>query len=479
MLIKHTILYFLTRGGTGVVSFAAILIYSRLLTPEEYGITSIVLSSVWLAQAFGFRWINMSITRFIPGTTTENRGAVMSTFAVMTIIVMILSAFLVIPAMMTSSRLAEYGELVLLGVATLWLISLSEFNQDIFRSQLMPNQYGWQSLLKVSLSLLLACLFIFAGLQTTGILLGLIVGIAISLLIFPNPYWREIQLKKWDRRLAAQYLSYGMPLIVTAAMGSLINNVDRILLGWLQGTEATGMFAVADDITQQSLYLLMLIVNLAAFPLVIKAMEASSTIQVQQRLEQNIILLLLISIPATFGIILLATNISTVLLGNTYSQIATTIMPWIALSTFLQGLKTFYFDLSFQLGQKTLPQIWPVLVAAVLTISLNLFWIPRWGIMGCAAATFVAYLVAAILSWYLGHKILPLPIPFREVGKICLASLTMILSILPISTKIGPWWLVGQIICGIFVYGGSILLLNVAGVRDRVLRTITLRRNTG
>jgi Na+-driven multidrug efflux pump len=43
--------------------------------------------------------------------------------------------------------------------------------------------------------------------------------------------------------------------------------------------------------------------------------------------------------------------------------------------------------------------------AALLNLILNFWWIPIWGIVGSAYATFAAYFLALVLSVILGRRI--------------------------------------------------------------------------
>lgn len=55
MLLRHSALYTLARGLPGLINFAALAVYTRLLGPEEYGRYALVIAAVGLANAVLFQ----------------------------------------------------------------------------------------------------------------------------------------------------------------------------------------------------------------------------------------------------------------------------------------------------------------------------------------------------------------------------------------------------------------------------------------
>ncbi len=50
---------------------------------------------------------------------------------------------------------------------------------------------------------------------------------------------------------------------------------------------------------------------------------------------------------------------------------------------------------------------WVSIAGAVITLVLNILWIPVWGYMGAAWATFICYAFMALVSYLLGQKFYP------------------------------------------------------------------------
>jgi O-antigen/teichoic acid export membrane protein len=148
----------------------------------------------------------------------------------------------------------------------------------------------------------------------------------------------------------------------------------------------------------------------------------------------------------------LAPNIAEVLIGESFRGAAVTVIPIITLGAFLSGIKAFYFDLSFHLGQSTIGQVWVSLIATLVNILLNLLFIPKFGLPGAAFATVLAYIVGLFLSIVWGRKIFPLPVPTKTLFKIVVATAGMAVALVPLRSHMGGGALAFQILAGCVIF---------------------------
>ena len=115
-----------------------------------------------------------------------------------------------------------------------------------------------------------------------------------------------------------------------------------------------------------------------------RALEQQGADEARRQLTETVKLLLGVGLPGSVGLAL-ASNVSSVFLGTDFAADAARIMPVIAIGIAASGLKAFYFDLSFQLGRRTIVQVWITLAAATINVLLNLWWIPRFELIGAAS----------------------------------------------------------------------------------------------
>ncbi|WP_440971242.1 lipopolysaccharide biosynthesis protein [Peribacillus frigoritolerans] len=265
-----------------------------------------------------------------------------------------------------------------------------------------------------------------------------------------------------------EFSKYGLPLTATFTLSYLIYSTSRFSLKYLGEYSDIGVFSVTYDFAQQSLLLLMMIINLASYPIIIKLLEDKKDKLVYQKLEENATLLFVVSIPATIGLIILTPNITYVVFGENYRYLAQKILPWIAIAGFLQGLKMYYIDLSFQLGKRTSMQIIPVTIGVIINILANLILIPEYGVLGAAYASVFTYIMLVFVSYYLGRKIFIVPFPKIELMKILFSGLVMCISLYPLLAMRGVFVLIIQVVIGLISFMFSIFIFNVSGIRKHM-----------
>jgi len=237
-----------------------------------------------------------------------------------------------------------------------------------------------------------------------------------------------------------------------------------------------GQYAAGYDLATLPIGVLMMIINLAAYPLVLRALEEHGPAAARRQLSRCLTALLGIGLPAAVGLALLARPIAEVLLGAPFRESGAVLIPWVALAALLRDVKAYYLDVAFHVGRNTLGQMWITVVAAIVNVVLNLWWIPLFGIVGAAWATVVAYGIAFALSAGLGRRSFALPGPGWDGLKAGLAALGMGLVLWPLAASGGLLTLLGQVLAGIAAFGALAWLLDLAGLRARVPALFRLLR---
>jgi len=463
MLLQHSGIYAIARGLPGVINFLAIIAWTRLLPPEQYGRYALVIAAVMLANKVVFGWLRLGVLRFLPGLGDDHR-AFLSTLKAGFVLMAGLTGLLGGISMVFVSD-PTYRGLLAAGVVLLWSQSLFELHLEIARSQLSPVRYGLLALIKSLLALALGIVFVELGFGAYGLIFGLTLGLLIAAVPAMLRDWPGARIGLWDRAWLRQMWVYGAPLSGTAALVFVVGSSDRFLIAWLLDEDAVGRYAVGYDLASSAMVLLMMIINLAAYPLAVRALEQQGPAAAARYLLQNCTALLWIGLPAAVGLVLLAPNLALVLVGHQFRVDAAAIIPVIALATLLDGIKQYHLDLAFHLGRRTIWLIWVTLATAATNIVLNLWWIPAFGIIGAAYATLAAFALGLALSRWVGRQVFALPWPGGESVKIAMATAGMGGAIWLLADGRGIVALAGQVFCGIITYGSLCWLLDVGGTR--------------
>lgn len=463
MLAKHSLLYVLARGLPGLINFAALAVYTRILTPDQYGQYAIVIALVGLLNMMFFEWLHLGLLRFLPARTVS-KPVFLST---------VLRVFLIIASVSAIAGLCWYGfsfglperHLIIPGLLLLLVTGLFNLNLQLKAAQLLPMHYGRLSAGKSVISLLAGSGLVYYGFGADGVLYALSLGMAVSIGLWARNEWQGLHFDLFDKVLVRKLLIYGLPLSVNLAMAEIISSSDRFFLNWMHNEATTGLYAVGYDLASHVLGVLLMIINLAAYPLAVRALEQQGEQGAKHQLRQNLVLIVGVSFPAAAGLAVLAPGITGLLIGEQFQQAAQVIVPWVALAALLAGLKSYYFDMAFQLGQNTVGQLKVLLVAVVVNLVLNYYLIPEYSAMGAIYATLCAYAIGLILSAVKGRKHFKLPLPGIEIIKITLATIMMGLAIWPFHMLADALTLVISILFGALIYLFAIVLMNVAGTK--------------
>ena len=106
---------------------------------------------------------------------------------------------------------------------------------------------------------------------------------------------------------------------------------------------------------------------------------------------------------AAFGLSLVSSVVLELLFPPSY-RAAEPVIPLITLSTMLNGV-WYIFMIGVNIRRKTILDFIYLFIAAVVNVLLNLFLIPRFGAIGAAVATLIAYTVLVVVSYIVNEKI--------------------------------------------------------------------------
>jgi O-antigen/teichoic acid export membrane protein len=464
--LAHTAIYFVARGLPGLVAFCAIPLFTRLLTPQEYGKYALVLVTVNLINALLFQWVRLSLVRYLPAYRDDLpkfKSTLFSTSFALVIALGIVSGLLC---------LLPIGHEYRAFVGPCWVMLAAQAAFELAcewaRGDLRPWHVMRLQITRSGSTLLLGMTLVWLGMGWLGPVSGTIGGMVLALLVLSRRDWSGIRFRI-DPAIFDRVAKYGIPLSLTVALAVVVAGSDRFLIAWYLDEARAGIYAVAVDFTTQTLTLLLMVINMAMFPLAVRALEHKGIEAARAQMRQNASLLLGIGIPCVVGFALLAPGIAHLFIGRQFRDAAAAIIPLIGLGAFLSGLKAYHFDAAFQFADRTLYQVWIILAAAILNFVFNVLAIPHWGINGSAIASVAAYVLSICLTAWIGRRSFPLPFPMDSLLIVLLSACAMGLAILPFRTHVAPMAFMGQIVLAVLVYAAGLTLMNFMGVRDQLM----------
>jgi O-antigen/teichoic acid export membrane protein len=475
-VLSHAAIYLVARGVPGIVSFLAIPLFTRLLDPASYGRYALVIATVSMLNALLFQWLRLSLARFLPAhfeDPAKLKGTLATTAAlIIGVLGIIAGAAALLP------WFSGWRDLIALGWTMLAVQALFELCCEYSRASLNPWQFMVLQLARSGAAVGIGALLIKLGVGWYGPLLGLTIGMTAGVAYAGKRDWAGVRFMI-DRATLAKLCRYGLPLSLTVALAVVISTSDRFLIAAFLGEDAAGLYAVAFDFTSQTLTLLMMVINLAMFPIAMRAWESHGPEAAKEQMRHNGSLLVAVGLPCVIGLTVLAPGIAHCFFGASYRAAATHIIPLVAIGAFLEGMKAYHFDSAFQFVHQTIYQVWIVLFVAIVNVLANLFVIPRWGIQGAAAVSAGAYVLSIGITIVVGRRHFALPFPVAACGRAGLACAAMAAVLWPFRAAIAPQALTVQIIGAAALYAVLLLAMNFLGLRDAIAERFQQRAVVG
>ena len=463
----------------GLVGFLAIMLFTRLLSSEDFGRYAIAFSVFSLIHVAVFTWVEAAMARFW-AAEFRNGAALADHFASLYRTAFALTAvFIPVTAVVVwfwPMDMAFKAALAagLIGAPFRCLMKLA---QERYRA---AGEVRRAATLDIGFSigsLVIGVAFAFMGAGAAAPLLGLGLAPLIALPFILPGELRFARHGRIDRARLKTYALYGYPIAASLALTLVLSSTDRLLLALFMDEAAVGAYHAAYSLANRTLDVLFIWLGAAGGPALVMALEHGGRERLKEAAREQASTFILIALPAAVGMALVARPLAEFMIGADLRSAATQITPWIALSSLLAGCTTYYFHQAFTLGRRTELLLVVMAVPALANVLLNLVLIPMFGVLGAAWATAASFAIGLAASITLGRRAMPLPVPWDTLvrcGVACLAMSAVVSRLPPIG---GVAELALDASVGGLVYGVVAVVLNAAGVRDVAQRLISARRS--
>ncbi len=223
----------------------------------------------------------------------------------------------------------------------------------------------------------------------------------------------------FDITLLKRMLKYAIPLLIASLAYVTNENLDKILLDRMIGKEQMGIYAACYKLGVFMILFIMAF-RLGAEPFFFNQAKESNAKEIYAKVLKwftilgTITLLIIVNYIDIFAGILLS--------REEYFN-ALSIVPIILLANLLLGI---YYNLSiwYKLTDRTKYGMYFSVFGAIITVLINIIFIPKYGYMASAWATLIAYGSMTLISYYYGKKHYSIP---YEVNKILFYIITSFL----------------------------------------------------
>ncbi|HEV8440000.1 MAG TPA: oligosaccharide flippase family protein [Methylomirabilota bacterium] len=418
-LLGHTLVYGLGSSGTRLIGFFLIPVYTRYLTPVDYG----VLALVGMLDQILFIVMNMGQSTAVFRTYFNHedpaqRHTVLTTSlwlnVTLSLPVGLLALALSQPLGWFLTGNTAYTTWVMIGIGAVAFKSLVRLPFAVLRAREESRRYASFSFARTAVGLFLAVTFVVGlHLGGRGVLLSQLLAELLMLAVLLPLTLRGFPLK-FSRRDAKDLLGYGVYLLPSGLLSFLLHLSDRYFLRHFGSLGVVGLYALGYRFAE-ILAFVMSAFLLAWPPFLFSNRKHADAPALYARVFTYVL--------AVAGFIwlvlaLLAEEIVTIMAAPAFRE-AYHVIPWIA--------GAFLFEALASVGNVGMPmhrkvKYRPLIlgVVAALNIGLNLVLIPRYGALGAAASLFTSFVVRFFLELTVGYQLYPVPYEYPRIARLAL-----------------------------------------------------------
>jgi O-antigen/teichoic acid export membrane protein len=438
--IKHFSHFFAGMGLIQLFSFLTFPVLTRALTKEQYGVMSLISTTMLLAVAVSKAGLSDGIVRFykeysvapekltIFSSTVIIRGLILSLFSVL----LYLAAIPVLNHYWKSG--GNYKACFTIMACYLFIRPLNIIVGNILRACGKTFFLNAVNLILTAVSVglsLLLLLYVFKSLY--GYYIGVVVGeIAAAVIFF---FWFFKQYKVVPARasgdLAIQLIKFGIPLLFSECAFLGLSYVDRYLIVAYYDEAVLGLYSAGYNVAMYIANILMFSISYAIVPIYVDIYGGEGREKTEAFLQKCLNYLLIVLIPICFGFLAVAKDLFITLASEKYAS-AATFSPVILLGTIIFALNSI-FNAGLYLAKRTMTMLNIMLLAVAVKILMNILLLPAYGVTGAAISTLVPCVMVTLLNGLLSYKHISIRIDFRIILYYVILSFCMFLIVIQIN----------------------------------------------
>lgn len=407
-VIKNSSIYLGSSMLNKMIPFLLLPIMTSYLSPEEYGILSIYVILISFYGAFVGMAMQTNISKNFFKVSKEALSLIIGNILIILFLTFALS-------LIFTYCLTLYFDTIF-SVPTHWLLAIpfisvmmmiNGINTTILRNEQRAYMFGIfeisNTFIKMSLTIVFLVVFSLGWYsQVLGILMGSVIFFLVGIFYMRKRGYISMALNK--EKIKA-ILSISLPLIPHVIGGIVIAMSDRLFIEQMVGIEAVGIYSVG--------YMFGMVVLLFTDAF-IKAWSPwfyKSIVNPTAEKKIKIVKYSYIYIVSIFILAIIISYVGEWILPYVVDEKfyhAKEYIVWIALGYAVHGVYKIFFPYLVHINKTTF-LAFSTLIAAVINVILNYFFIQYYGAIGAAYATIISFLVSAILVFLYQKNHLDMP----------------------------------------------------------------------
>lgn len=414
VLMKSAGIYTLTNMFNAAIPFFLLPVFTRYLSTEDYGITSMFTVLVGFIMPFiGFNIQGAVSRNYFEKETIDFSKYVYNCF----LILVGSSVFVLILILVFAEELTMISGIPSNWLMSVWLIAIFQFINQIRLAILQATnrvkEYAFFQVGQAIMNASFAIIFIVVlsnNWQGT-VKAQLISGGIFSLISLYYLYKQGYLSFGINKNYIKNALKFGVPLIPHTIGAVLISMTDRLFITNMVGTSATGIYTVGFQLGMV-ISLFTDSFNKAWVPYFYGKLKEDSQSTKQNIVKQTYLYYAALSI-IVIVFILMIPFITTIFLGPKFQE-ASSYAVWIVCGFYFNGLYKMMTNYIFFMS-KTIYLSIMTFITAILNIGFNYILISMNGAIGAAQATVISYAITFVVTWWLANRLYSMPWNLRKI----------------------------------------------------------------
>jgi O-antigen/teichoic acid export membrane protein len=402
-----------------LASIVLLPLYTRHLTPSDYGVVAIIDLVVNLAALVAGAGIaGAAVREHCAGDSPRHHDRVWWTallFVGLTAALAFLGVFLArdaVAAVAFGAEVLRGPEYLTIALSALWvgtvMSTLESYHRTVKASTFLVVVSFGRLLFNVALNVWFV---VVLQLGVSGILWGNLITTVVTCIVYLIPFIRERRAVTVDTALLAPYWRFGWPLVVFGLLSACMHEADRFLLRVFVSLHDVGLYSVGYQIGQGVNTLVIApfaaVWGVVVYEVARRQDAAAVYAQVFGYFVRGLGFVLL-------GASLFSRPLIRLLTPPEYGA-AADIVPIICLAYLLFSLHD-QFKTPALISGRTIALLPVVTIAAVGNVLLNLLLIPAMGAAGAAWATVGTFGLFSFGGLVIYRRIAVYPYPLRSSG---------------------------------------------------------------
>lgn len=423
IFLKRTILHFINSLITAFLGIISIKIFGMYVSPDKYGVYSVIYSIYAVVVAVASMLFSQSILRYYSEYEKKNELGLFykvywEMFIIFSLIFAVLS-LLTVPFIAIFVENKLYSSLIIAFIFSFLIECFFNTTISIVRCKGNAVDEIKSTIINQSSKLivfLVLFFFIIKG-NVVSIVLATAGGFLISMFSLRKNWEKPIKLfSPLAKDDIKKILKFSLPLIGVPIVNYLLSMSDQLIIKVICGDYDTGLYSMGHKIATNLFSLITFFLIAAGHTVIMKKYDTESKESAGKFISKLSFLYFVICLPFVIEVFVFGKYLLYIFASEQYID-SSFVLSISSIGLIFCGYIN-YTNKPWEMTKRSGMIAVFSLLGAILNIILNVIFIPKYGFNAAAVTTIISYFAVIILSRLFSRKIVNINIGFYRIIKI-------------------------------------------------------------